>query len=84
LGNPFPLHGESSRQEVIAQYETWLAHARMTNKAVADELARVAALAAKGHEVELECWCAPQACHGDVVKRTVEAWIEHQSQVAAS
>ena len=29
-------------------------------------------LAAKQGEVELECFCKPFACHGEVVKRVVE------------
>jgi hypothetical protein len=30
-------------------------------------------LAAKQGDVELECYCAPLACHGDVIKELIES-----------
>lgn len=29
------------------------------------ELKRIASLLAEGNDVALQCWCAPQPCHGD-------------------
>ena len=74
LGNPFPagpVHG--TRDEVIAKYRAWLTdiwnsgglNPQMT------ELFRLADLALAG-DVTLVCWCAPKACHGDVVKEFIE------------
>lgn len=60
-GNPFKLgvHG-STREEVIAKYETWLLG--KDNKWLRDKLPEL-----KGKI--LGCWCAPKACHGDVLVR---------------
>ena len=73
LGNPFPLHREAERASVIRDYEDWLAEQLLdTSSAVSVELHRLAALARK-QDICLVCFCAPKACHADVIKRTIEA-----------
>ena len=57
-GNPFAIGRDATRGQVIARYERWLR----------SQPELVAAL----HELEgktLGCWCAPSACHGDVLAR---------------
>ena len=57
-GNPFVIGKDGSRAEVIAKYETWL----MSQPQLLSKL----------HELRgrnLGCWCAPQACHADVLLR---------------
>ena len=57
-GNPFVIGKDGSRAEVIEKYETWL----MSQPQLLSKL----------HELRgknLVCWCAPQACHGDVLLR---------------
>lgn len=57
-GNPFVIGRDGSRSEVIAKYERWLD----------SQPALVAALPElKGKR--LGCWCAPAACHADVLVR---------------
>ncbi len=55
-GNPFPLGGDSSRDEVVAQYRSW----------VVGQPHLLAALPELRGKV-LACWCAPLSCHGDVL-----------------
>ena len=57
-GNPFPLYGEQFRDEVIAQYEQYLLNSP-------ELLAQLGELKGK----DLVCWCAPKACHGDILLR---------------
>ena len=57
-GNPFVIGRDGDRNEVIRKYECWL-YSQPT-------------LFGKLHELRgknLACWCAPQACHGDVLLR---------------
>lgn len=55
-GNPFVIGRDGSRAEVIAKYRTWIvAQPALMN--TLDEL--------RGRD--LVCWCAPLACHGDVL-----------------
>jgi len=73
LGNPFPLVREAERAAVIREYEDWLAEQLLDpHSASSIEMSRLAALARK-QEICLLCFCAPKACHADVIKRTIEA-----------
>lgn len=56
-GNPFSIGKDGSRQEVIAKYRAWIA-SQPALLASIDEL--------RGKT--LGCWCAPNECHGDVLK----------------
>lgn len=57
-GNPFEIGKDGTRDEVIAKYETWL---QQQPKLLAD----LASLRGK----DLVCYCAPQACHADILLR---------------
>jgi hypothetical protein len=64
-GNPFALKDESEREAVIKKYRAWLKHQIKTEK-ISKE--RVLGLRGK----TLGCWCAPKACHGDVLLEEAE------------
>jgi uncharacterized protein DUF4326 len=73
LGNPFPMQREEERAAVIRGYEGWLAEQLLDPSSPASrEIHRLAKLARK-QDVCLVCWCAPKACHADIIKRTIEA-----------
>lgn len=84
LGNPFKRAVVGSKEEAIRRYRTWLRS--VVDRAIADELLppaetaawaellRLARLAAGGEQVKLGCWCAPSACHAEVVRDTVQ-WL---------
>lgn len=58
-GNPFVIGKDGDRDAVIHKYEAWL-------------LQRPDMVAMAKRELcgkVLGCWCAPQACHGDVLAR---------------
>ncbi len=55
-GNPFVIGCDGSRAEVIAKYRAWIV-AQPALMAALDE--------PRGRD--LVCWCAPFACHGDVL-----------------
>ena len=63
-GNPFKIGQDGSRADVIRKYEEYLIKR--------DDL--MCAL----HELEgktLVCFCKPQACHGDVLKKYVDEGV---------
>jgi hypothetical protein len=68
LGNPFPITKELPRLKAIAQYKTWL-YAKVTegDVRVSNELMRLILLARK-QPIALECFCAPQPCHGEIIR----------------
>lgn len=55
-GNPFVVGKHGARGECIALYENWLRH----NDALLAALDELRGLV-------LGCWCAPRACHGDLL-----------------
>jgi hypothetical protein len=61
-GNPFVIDRDGTRDDVIARYEAWLLEQP-------ELLAALPELAGK----TLGCWCAPHACHGDVLARLANA-----------
>lgn len=61
-GNPFVIGRDGTRDDVIARYEAWLLEQP-------ELLAALPELAGK----TLGCWCAPRACHGDVLARLANA-----------
>lgn len=61
-GNPFVVGWDGDRAEVIRKYRAW----------VVGQSELMAALPELRGKV-LGCWCAPAACHGDVLADLVEA-----------
>jgi hypothetical protein len=55
-GNPFPISKTKNREQVIAEYRKWI----ITQEDLLSDLYTL-----KGKT--LACWCAPAACHGDVL-----------------
>jgi len=65
-GNPFFIGSHGTRAEVIAKYE----------KYIRENLVLMAALPELKGKV-LGCWCAPQPCHGNILRKLlVEQGIE--------
>lgn len=61
-GNPFIIGRDGTREEVLALYREWAPRQKW--------------LMARLHELKgkiLGCWCAPQACHGDVLAELADA-----------
>lgn len=56
-GNPFVIGKDGTREQVIAKYKLWLLSQPKLVEQCKQEL--------RGKI--LACWCAPLACHGDVL-----------------
>ena len=67
MGNPFRIGIDGDRAAVIAKYERWLRNQHHLLRAL-DEL--------RGHD--LLCFCAPKACHGDLLLRLGNASREER------
>jgi hypothetical protein len=65
LGNLFFLGPEDARGSTIARYRVWLNEQRIKNAAAWK------ALVALPEDAVLGCFCAPRACHCDVI---IDAW----------
>jgi hypothetical protein len=79
LGNPFQLGLDGSRAEVIARYRLWLwARIQDPGSIQRRELERLLVRAQAGR-LELLCWCAPLACHAEVI-RSALTWLAKQQR----
>jgi hypothetical protein len=57
-GNPFKAGRDGTREQVIARYERWIQTQPQLLAALPELRGKV-----------LGCWCAPRACHGEVLLR---------------
>jgi hypothetical protein len=64
LANPFHIGRDGTRDEVIARYREYLL-------ARPDLLALLATMRGQ----TLGCWCAPEACHAQVIAELADAGI---------
>lgn len=55
-GNPFEIGKDGTREEVIAKYRAWIVQQPHLIAALPELRGKT-----------LGCWCAPKACHGDVL-----------------
>ena len=55
-GNPFSIGKDGDRNEVIRKYREWIMEQPNLLKKLPELKDKI-----------LACWCAPQACHGDVL-----------------
>lgn len=76
LGNPYPIEGANTRDIVIEKYRVWLNQKiEACDPVVCNELNRLVDIAHTTGTLKLKCFCAPAACHGDVIKETIlTAW----------
>lgn len=58
-GNPFAIGRDGERSAVVRKYERWLMEQ--------PELVEQAKQELRGKD--LACWCAPKACHAEVLAR---------------
>jgi hypothetical protein len=74
-GNPFILYDEFNRAAVLKQYINWLT-LKIRNADIKDQYApsSVAKLADK----TLVCFCAPKACHGDVLQSIASILADYE------
>lgn len=75
LGNPFKMKKEPDREKVINDYKKWFEYQRKYSIEAFDEINRLIDIAREG-DLTLICWCAPKACHGDVIKEYIERQLK--------
>jgi len=68
-GNPFRIGEHGDRDEVVRQYRRWL----WKQPELLDALGEL-----EGRRIA--CYCAPEACHGDVLVAATEWWRSQQPE----
>lgn len=67
----------AERERVIAEYKIKLDKDLAQRGPIWHELCKIAMyIIETNHSVALECWCAPDSCHGDLMIPVIEKMIE--------
>ena len=81
LGNPYTHKPNTkfgsiivdSREEAINNYEDWLKHKILDgDEEIINELKNLMKFYKEKGEINLVCWCKPDSCHGDILKKFME------------
>jgi len=72
LGNPYYMDKEHSRDEVCDFYDDYLRD-KIAEKdpAIINELNRLYSVYVRYGKLRLFCWCAPERCHAETIKRVL-------------
>ena len=73
LGNPFHMYHESQRSIVCSKYKFWF---RARSTSVDRELDRLKRTYEHYGKLRLFCWCAPQQCHAETIKKWIEGELD--------
>ena len=60
-GNPFVIGKDGNREDVIQKYADWIIEQPELMKSLYELQGKT-----------LGCWCKPNSCHGDILKRLVD------------
>lgn len=74
LGNPFVIGKDGTREDVIAKYQEWLVDKVKTTP----DLRVINAVLSIPEDANLVCWCAPLACHGDIIRKA-HKWLKEKT-----
>lgn len=80
LANPFRLSDSKSRDQCLNQYRNWLNGQLQISSPARAELRRLIELA-KESPLKLACWCAPETCHGDIIREKILEALEEERLV---
>jgi hypothetical protein len=82
LGNPFThipvqktkaLYQCKTRDEAVEKYGDWIREKiKSGDKEVIEALNNIKSVLDKYKSVNLVCYCAPQRCHGEIIKEIIE------------
>lgn len=76
LGNPFVLRKHGNREEVIEKFRQLL-WTDVQNKGALYDAIDSMAQRLNYEDINLVCYCAPKACHADIIKNAV-MWINSE------
>jgi len=79
LGNPFVIGVDGSRSQIIGKYRFWLVEKLLWDSQQRQALEHLVHLYQRGMVLCLACWCAPQACHAEVIREAILARAEGMS-----
>lgn len=81
LGNPFVMTSEAQRTEVIAKYKVYFdKKVAVRDPKFMEVLDALVEHSRAGMDLVLGCFCAPRACHGDVIKEYIDRKVAESKE----
>lgn len=78
FGNPFRIARYSDRQAVIDKYRRWLwSQVKNRRGKLYQSLKDLLLIGKQNKTLVLGCFCHPQPCHGDIIKKCL-LWLESE------
>ena len=72
LGNKYYIGRDGNRKTVIGKYRRWLwIEMKKVDSPAKQMFDKLVGIVKSGNNVYLQCSCAPQPCHGDMIKRAI-------------
>lgn len=75
LGNRFIIGQDGSRDEVCDKYDADFEYLLLANNAAQAQFQDLCRRARNNEEINLGCWCAPERCHAQTIRREIIALI---------
>jgi hypothetical protein len=72
FGNPFEIGRDGTRSEVIEKYEDYFVNKLGISSATFYPAFMQLVEIARNGDLMLACWCYPQRCHAEVIKKYIE------------
>lgn len=80
LQNNFVIGHDGNRTQVIEKYRQWLWKEVKKRSEVYESLKAIASEIKAGKDIKLACYCSPQPCHADIIKRCLD-WMIRENIV---
>lgn len=77
FGNPFEIGKDGTRSEVIEKYEVYFCEKLENDLLFKKEFDKLVEMSKNG-TLCLSCWCVPQRCHGEIIKKYIEYELNDQ------
>lgn len=78
VGNKFIMYSEDQRDKVCDQYEEWFYAEALSDHKIVSYLERIRRYLIEHGKVTLLCWCAPQRCHAETIRK----WLESSDSIS--
>lgn len=73
LGNPYVIGRHGNREKVVNLYRNYAIDKMKDEESpFFKEIMKLKEQEIRTGEVRLQCFCSPQACHGDIIKEILE------------
>ena len=81
LGNPSVISPMMTRVRACYEYEVYFQKQVQSNERFKKKLDKMIETAIKYRQLNLICWCEPEACHGRTIKRYIEQELKAKNIV---